>query len=49
MKDATNELLKELKLSTFISNLKPMEKKADKGGWSYEKFLKELKDVVLLT
>ncbi|MBT3584749.1 MAG: ATP-binding protein [Halobacteriovoraceae bacterium] len=42
MKDATNELLKELKLSTFISNLKPMEKKADKGGWSYEKFLKEL-------
>lgn len=42
MTDVTNELLKELKLSTFISNFKSMERKADKDGWSYEKFLKEL-------
>lgn len=42
MKTATNELLKELKLSTFVSNFEAMEKKADKGNWSYERFLKEL-------
>ncbi len=42
MKSATNELLKELKLSTFVSEFEAMEKKADRGGWSYEKFLKEL-------
>lgn len=42
MKNATNELLKELKLSTFVSGFEEMEKKANKGNWSYEKFLKEL-------
>jgi DNA replication protein DnaC len=42
MKTATNELLKELKLSTFVSNFEAMEKKADKSNWSYERFLKEL-------
>ena len=42
MKNATNELLKELKLSTFVSNFESMEKKADKGNWSYDRFLKEL-------
>ena len=42
MKIATNELLKELKLSTFISNFEAMEKKANRGNWSYERFLKEL-------
>lgn len=42
MKTATNELLKELKLSTFVSNFEALEKKADKGNWSYERFLKEL-------
>ena len=42
MKTATNELLKELKLSTFVSNFEAMEKKADRGNWSYEKCLKEL-------
>jgi len=42
MKSVTNELLKELKLSTFASEFEAMEKKADRGNWSYEKFLKEL-------
>jgi DNA replication protein DnaC len=42
MKIATNELLKELKLSTFVSNFEAMEKKANRGNWSYERFLKEL-------
>lgn len=42
MKDATTELLKGLKLSSFLLNFKSMENKADKSGWSYEKFLKEL-------
>ncbi|MFT6630077.1 MAG: DNA replication protein DnaC [Bacteriovoracaceae bacterium] len=42
MKTATNELLKELKLSTFVSNFEALEKKADRGNWSYERFLKEL-------
>jgi len=42
MKIATNELLKELKLSTFVSNFEVLEKKADRGHWSYERFLKEL-------
>jgi DNA replication protein DnaC len=42
MKDTTNELLKELKLSTFVSGFEAMEKKADTGNWSYERFLKEL-------
>ena len=42
MKSATNELLRELKLSTFVSEFEAMEKKADRGSWSYEKFLKEL-------
>ena len=42
MKIATNELLKELKLSTFVSNFEALGKKADRGNWSYERFLKEL-------
>jgi DNA replication protein DnaC len=42
MKTDTNDLLKELKLSTFISNFEAMEKKAECGSWSYEKFIKEL-------
>jgi len=42
MKSTTSELLKELKLSTFVLNIEAMEKKADKGSWSYERFLKEL-------
>ena len=42
MKSTTNELLKELKLSTFVSGFEAMENKASKGDWSYEKFLKEL-------
>jgi DNA replication protein DnaC len=42
MKITTNDLLKELKLSTFISNFEAMEKKAERGNWSYEKFIKEL-------
>ena len=42
MKTATNDVLKELKLSTFASNFEVMEKKAERGSWSYEKFLKEL-------
>lgn len=42
MKSTTSELLKELKLSTFVLNIEAMEKKADKGSWSYERYLKEL-------
>jgi DNA replication protein DnaC len=42
MKTATNDVLKELKLSIFASNFEVMEKKAERGSWSYEKFLKEL-------
>ncbi len=42
MKRDTNELLIELKLSTFASGLEAMEKKAERGNWSYDKFLKEL-------
>jgi hypothetical protein len=33
MKIATNELLKELKLSTFVSSFEALEKKADRGNW----------------
>jgi DNA replication protein DnaC len=42
MKSTTSELLKELKLSTFVLNIEAMEKKADKASWSYQRFLKEL-------
>jgi len=42
MKSTTNELLKDLKLSTFINQFPILEKKAVKGDWSYERFLKEL-------
>ncbi len=42
MKDATSKLLKDLKLTTFALNFDAIEKKADKGNWSYEKLLKEL-------
>ena len=42
MKLATNDLMKELKLSTFSLNFEAMEKKAERGNWSYERFLNEL-------
>jgi DNA replication protein DnaC len=42
MKATTTDLLKELKLTTFVSNFEAMEKKAERGDWNYEKFLKEL-------
>ncbi len=42
MKSTTNELLRDLKLSTFINQFPILEKKAVKGDWSYERFLKEL-------
>jgi DNA replication protein DnaC len=42
MKCTTEDLLKELKLSAFISEFKQMEAKANSGNWSYEKFVKEL-------
>lgn len=41
-KNATSDLLKELKLSIFASSYESLEKKAIKDNWSYEDFLKEL-------
>ncbi len=42
MKAITSELLKKLKLTTFITEFAHIEKQAIKGNWSYEQFLQEL-------
>jgi DNA replication protein DnaC len=42
MKPATTKLLKELRLSGFISSFEQLEETANKNNWSYEKFLREL-------
>jgi DNA replication protein DnaC len=42
MQTTTTELLKELRLPTFIENYKRIDKQATKSDWSYEQFLVEL-------